>query len=102
MHTLDGNINPPVYYGECLTYETLEIVYGVSESVDELDRDAKQVISKSVTEYLDEIAKFGYPKNYLWDQILKAGTGIIGYTNLSRLRKKYDNHYRVLKLWKEG
>ncbi|WP_442598203.1 hypothetical protein [Neobacillus sp. D3-1R] len=101
MHTLDGAVNPPVYYGICLTYEALEREYGVSDSRDELDRDAKQVLTKSVTVYLDEIAKHGFSKNYLWDEILKAGTGILGYTNLSRLRKKYHGHFRRLKTWNE-
>jgi hypothetical protein len=101
MHTLDGAVHPPVYYGICLTYEPLEMEYGVSESKDELDRDAKQVLTQSITAYLDGITKLGFPKNYLWDEILKAGIGTVGYTNLSRLRKKYDSHYRILKTWKE-
>lgn len=92
---------PLLDYQIHLTYEALEREYGVSDSRDELDRDAKQVLTKSVTVYLDEIAKHGFSKNYLWDEILKAGTGILGYTNLSRLRKKYDGHFRRHKTWNE-
>lgn len=97
MHTLDGNVNSPVYNGVNLTLDPLTIEYGISEGKDELDRDAKQLLDKSVTSYLDAIKDYGLPKNFLWDEILKAGIGIIGYTNLSRLRKKYDSHYRVLR-----
>ncbi|WP_218970443.1 lasso peptide biosynthesis protein [Cytobacillus gottheilii] len=97
MHTLDGNVHSPVYNGVKLTLEPLTMEYGVSKDKDALDRDAKQLLDKSVTAYLDAIKDYGYPKNYLWDEILKAGIGIMGFTNISRLRKKYDTHYRVLK-----
>lgn len=97
MHTLDGNVHPPVYNGVKLTLESLSMEYGVSYDKEFLDRDAKQLLDKSVTTYLDEIKNYGYHKNFLWDEILKAGIGIIGYSNLSRLRKKYNSHFRVLK-----
>lgn len=97
MHTLDGNVHPPVYNGVKLTLEPLTMGYGVSKDKEALDKDAKHLLDKSVTAYLDAIKDYGYPKNYLWDEILKIGIGIIGFTNLSRLRKKYDTHYRVLK-----
>lgn len=102
MHTLDGNVHPPVYNGVKLTLEPLTMEYGVSKDKVTLDKDAKHLLGKSVTAYLDEIKNYGYPKNYLWDEILKAGIGIIGFTNLSRLRKKYDNHFRVLKTKAKG
>lgn len=97
MHTLDGNVHPPVYNGVKLTLDEESMEYRVSNDKESLDKDAKQLLDKSVTAYLDDIKNYGYPKNYLWDEILKAGIGIIGYTNLSRLRKKYDSHFRVLK-----
>ncbi|MEC1376491.1 lasso peptide biosynthesis protein [Heyndrickxia oleronia] len=97
MHTLDGNVHPPVYNSVKLTLEPPTMEYGVSENKDALDKDAKRLLDMSVTSYLDAIKDYGYHKNFLWDEILKAGIGIIGYSNLSRLRKKYDSHFRVLK-----
>ena len=98
MHTLDGNVHPPIFNGVKLTLEPLTMKYGISVDQESLDRDAKLLLNKSVTTYLDEIKNYGYPKNFLWDEILKAGAEIIRYSNLSRLRKKYDNHFRKLKV----
>ena len=98
MHTLDGAVHPPVYYGVNLsTLEPPNMMYGVSANKEDLDIIAKQLLPISITSYLDNIKQQGFPKNYLWDEIIKAGTGILGYTNTSRLRKKYDNHYRIFK-----
>lgn len=97
MHTLDGNIHSPVYNGVKLTLDTLNVEYGISGDKNELDRDARQALDMSITSYLDGIKQHGLPKNFLWNEILKVGTGIIGYANASRLRKKYDSHYRILR-----
>lgn len=97
MITLDGKVHSPVYNSTNLTFDLLNIEYGVSDNLNDLDRDAKQALDISITAYLDGIKNYGFPKNFLWDEILKVGIGMLGYTNLAKLRKKYDEHYRIFK-----
>ncbi len=45
-----------------LTMEPLQTEYGISSSINNLDKDAIQALGLSVTSYLDGIKDYGFPK----------------------------------------